>query len=292
VDTGFNHIRNLSVARKNSHGLSPAAYIPHMSARKHPERIVSSILAMLLLIFSTESVSAQSTYVVKRGDTLTAIARKHGTSASALAERNGLSKNHFVTVGQRLIVPSAPSASSSPPSNPGASNATGSSTLPKSVTDALNNAAVRSGRWKYIVIHHSAVDEGTVRGMDAFHRNERHMEHGLAYHFVIGNGNGMRDGEVAVGNRWKEQLDGGHLRSESQNKTALGICLVGNFDARPPTARQLQSLDALARALMKRCNISAAGVKTHQQINVISTRCPGKKFPTKTFLNGLKQRSR
>ena len=127
-----------------------------------------------------------------------------------------------------------------------------------------------------------------MKGMDEFHRKERHMEHGLAYHFVIGNGNGMRDGEIGVGNRWKQQLDGGHLRSESQNKVALGICLVGNFDQHPPTARQLQSLKALVQALMKRCGVPAKGVKTHQQINIIGTRCPGRKFPSRSFLTELR----
>jgi N-acetyl-anhydromuramyl-L-alanine amidase AmpD len=115
------------------------------------------------------------------------------------------------------------------------------------------------------------------------------MENGLAYHFLIGNGRGMSDGEIAVGNRWKQQLDGGHLRSTAQNKTALGICLIGNFDKTKPTAKQLRSLEDLTRALMKRCNLPASAVKTHQQINVVHTRCPGSKFPTRSFLAKLKR---
>lgn len=259
---------------------------------------VKLTVALSLLALSTALALAtpvDSTYVVKQGDTLTGIARDHRTTVRAIADRNGLSKNHFVTAGQRLIIPGGkkseptPDTGSAPAVKPTESNSISTSALPKSVGDALNNAPVRAGRWKYIVIHHSAVDEGTVKGMDAFHRNERHMEHGLAYHFVIGNGNGMKDGEIAVGNRWKEQLDGGHLHSETQNKVALGICLVGNFDAHSPTAKQLQNLNALVRSLMARCNIPASGVKTHQQINVIGTRCPGKNFPAKSFLNGLKR---
>ena len=132
------------------------------------------------------------------------------------------------------------------------------------------------------------MDEGTVRGMDRYHREQRHMEHGLAYHFVIGNGNGMGDGEIAVGRRWRDQLDGGHLRSEAQNKIALGICLVGNFDVDKPTAKQMQSLDALVKTLLKRCSLYPSAVKTHQQINIIGTRCPGQNFPTKSFLRGLR----
>ena len=114
------------------------------------------------------------------------------------------------------------------------------------------------------------------------------MENGLAYHFVIGNGSGMRDGEIQPSERWREQLDGGHLRSEEQNKIALGICLVGNFDDHKPTEKQMQSLNALVRALMKRCNVPASRVKTHQQINIVRTECPGSKFPSKSFLGSLR----
>ena len=114
------------------------------------------------------------------------------------------------------------------------------------------------------------------------------MEHGLAYDFVIGNGSGMADGEIAVGRRWMQQLDGGHLASEAQNKIALGICLVGNFDQHPPTSREMASLRALVEALMVRCQLTPRAVKTHQQINVVHTRCPGARFPTSAFLGSLR----
>src|ERR1035437_6352493 len=108
-----------------------------------------------------------------------------------------------------------------------------------------------------------------MKGMDRYHHDVRHMENGLAYDFVIGNGSGMEDGEVAVSKRWTLQLDGGHLASEAQNKIALGICLVGNFDEHQPTRKELDSLRALVQALMARCNLTPSAVKTHQQINIV-----------------------
>jgi hypothetical protein len=159
--------------------------------------------------------------------------------------------------------------------------------LPYPVKRAIALAPVRPGRWQYIVIHHSGVDTGTVKGMDRYHRDVRHMENGLAYDFVIGNGSGMEDGEVAVSRRWTLQLDGGHLASEAQNKIALGICLVGNFDEHPPTRKEMESLRALVVALMARCNLTPSAVRTHQQINIIHTRCPGTHFPTKAFIDSL-----
>ena len=232
---------------------------------------------MLLALTAT----ADQTYTVKPKDTLYGLARQHGISVAQLADRNSLSRNARLYVGQRLVVPSksapAPALSSPAPS----------SSLNGTTQKAIDSARVSPKRWRYIVIHHSGVDEGTMKGMDRYHRDERHMEHGLAYHFVIGNGNGMGDGEIGVGQRWREQLNGGHLASEKQNTYSLGICLVGNFDKSKPTPKQLQSLTALMRALMKRCNLSTSAVRTHQQINVVRTRCPGNYFPTTTVLRRL-----
>ena len=222
-------------------------------------------------------------YVVKHNDTLFGIARHFSVSPGQLADRNGISRNAQVYVGQNLIIPikAAPAAATNGKLPP--------SPLIASVQRAIEKAPVSPHRWKYIVIHHSGVDEGTLKSIDRYHREERHMENGLAYHFLIGNGNGMSDGEIAVGNRWKEQLDGGHLRSEEQNRIALGICLIGNFDNTKPTRKQLSSLENLIRALMKRCDLPASAVRTHQQINIVRTECPGSKFPTRAFLARLKR---
>jgi N-acetylmuramoyl-L-alanine amidase/LysM domain len=230
-------------------------------------------MPILCLLASIAAFGAEKSYVVKREDTLYGIARRYGVATSRLAERNGLSKNAWVYVGQKLIIPDKSTTSS----------------LSKSVQRAIDKAPVSPGRWKYIVIHHSGVDEGTLKSIDRYHREERHMENGLAYHFLIGNGNGLADGKIAVGDRWKKQLDGGHLHSLEQNKISIGICLIGNFDKSKPTKKQMRSLKELTLALMKRCHLSASAVKTHKQINVTPTECPGTKFPTKSFLADLKE---
>jgi hypothetical protein len=224
----------------------------------------------------------EGVYTVRRGDTLYGIAQHHGLSAARLAERNGLSRNYYVYTGQRLVIPATASART-PRTPPGVG-------LPAPVQRAIDTAEVKPGRWKYIVIHHSGVDCGKLSGIDRYHREERHMENGLAYHFLLGNGNGMADGEIGVGSRWTKQLEGGHLFSQSQNKISLGICLVGNFEEHKPTPKQLQRLTILVQALLARCRLSPDAVKTHQQINVVHTRCPGRYFPTKSFLASLKSK--
>lgn len=231
---------------------------------------------------------ADEYYTVKRSDTLYGIARSYGIAPGVLAERNGLSRNSYVYAGQRLVVPVSPKTKTPAKSGATQPQAATRSKVPPSVQRAIEAAEVKPGRWKYIVIHHSAVDTGSVKAMDHYHRDIRHMENGLAYHFVIGNGQGIGNGQIAVCERWKEQLDGGHLASEAQNRIALGICLVGNFDKHAPSAKQIESLRALTEALLARCKLPPSVVKTHQQINVVHTRCPGTKFPAKTFIDSLK----
>jgi N-acetyl-anhydromuramyl-L-alanine amidase AmpD len=223
---------------------------------------------------------------VQRGETLSSVARDFSVGIPELAERNGLKPSSHLTAGQKLKIPSARSTAT-PRTRTAAAPIT-QSALPSSVQKAITSASVTAGRWKNIVIHHSGTSEGSAKGMNEYHLRVRHMEHGLAYHFVIGNGHGMGDGEIFVGDRWKKQRAGGHLASERQNEYCLGICLVGNFDKDQPTARQLNSLKTLIQSLENRCRLTPDAVKTHQQINVIPTRCPGERFPVDSFLRDLR----
>jgi LysM repeat protein len=249
-------------------------------------------LVVCAVFIPLAALASDESYTVRRGDTVYSIARSYGIPPGVLAERNGLSGTLHVYAGQRLAIPARLATRRPPaPTETPAQNAARNS-LPRSIQRAIDKAPVLPGRWQYIVIHHSAVDTGTVKAMDNYHREVRHMENGLAYDFVIGNGNGMGDGEIAVGQRWTRQLDGGHLASEAQNKIALGICLVGNFDTHAPSRKEMESLRALVVALMARCNLTSRAVKTHQQINIVHTRCPGEKFPASKFLASLQSAGR
>jgi LysM repeat protein len=239
-------------------------------------RDAASFFVLGLVCFPLSVAAADKNYTVKGNDTLTDLAHKSGLTVGELAERTGLKKTDKLRIGQKLVIPDSATARE---------DSAADSRLPK----GLGKIRVEPGKWKYIVIHHSASPSASVKGMDYYHRVERHMENGLAYHFVIGNGHSMKDGEIAIGRRWTAQLDGGHLASEALNRKSIGICMVGNFDADRPTRRQMESLHSLVEFLLARCHLSADALKTHQQINPIYTRCPGHNFPAKSFLKELKE---
>jgi LysM repeat protein len=235
------------------------------------------LFLLLFALFATSLTAAISgkQYVVRKNDTLTEIARKHQVTVAALMKHNQIDQANRIHPGMLIRIPG--------PQEKGST-----SSLDAVLRKKLDSASVTPKKWRYIVVHHSATESGTVAGMDRYHREERHMENGLAYHFVIGNGHGMGDGKVSIGKRWIDQLDGGHLASESLNTKSIGICLVGNFDQERPTQKQLASLESLVSYLLKRCRLAASAVKTHQQINPIHTRCPGQHFPAMTFVKNLK----
>ena len=65
---------------------------------------------------TTQPSTGVTTYVVKKGDTLSGIASRYGTTYQALAQYNGISNPNLIYVGQVIKIPtngSAPSTSSS-----------------------------------------------------------------------------------------------------------------------------------------------------------------------------------
>ncbi|MCC7450946.1 MAG: LysM peptidoglycan-binding domain-containing protein [Anaerolineae bacterium] len=61
---------------------------------------------------STAQPSASNRYMVARGDTLSGIARRFGTSVAAIAQANGLTNPSLLYVGQQLIIPGSSQAQS------------------------------------------------------------------------------------------------------------------------------------------------------------------------------------
>lgn len=145
--------------------------------------------------------------------------------------------------------------------------------------------------WKSIVLHHSATSGGSVESIDRMHRLKKDESGrawlGIGYHFVVGNGHAMGDGEVRSTFRWQKQLAGAHAGQKQYNETGIGICLIGNFDEAAPTARQVAAVRDLMILLGERYSIPRERMLRH--LDVQSTLCPGRLFPWDKLLADLPQ---
>lgn len=221
---------------------------------------ISKLLASSLALGATSQGRAE-TYQVKRGDTLSSIAQKHGVSVNQLKRANKLSDD-LIFEKQLLQLP-----------------ANSNSSLTRAI-DATNALTVPMRSWQMVVAHHSAIEFGNAA---IYHKEHvrRGMHNGLAYHFVIGNGIDSGDGEIEVGNRWIRQLAGGHVRSQAINNRGIGICLVGNFENHAPSDAQIRSLTNLVDFLKKAAIKKDFLFTEHRLVDPGHTVCPGRYFPSK-----------
>jgi hypothetical protein len=145
---------------------------------------------------------------------------------------------------------------------------------------------LKKGGWQGIVIHHSGAIVGSNETIEAEHqaRNFRHLGH----HFVIGNGNGMKDGRIHAGYRWMDQLPGAHAGGEQgqfHNLHSISICLVGDGNRRVFTPTQMRRLVDLVSRLCRELDIPRDKVLLHSQI--ANTNDPGGLFPEVEFREAL-----
>lgn len=147
------------------------------------------------------------------------------------------------------------------------------------------------GRWKYIVVHHSGGDYGTIEFLQQVHRERQPGDpiDAIPYHYVIGNGNGLGMGEVASDWRQEYGIWGTHLSENNlaRNFFGIGICLVGNFEETDVPEEQFTVLVELTRSLMRRYGIAHNNVTAHGLIRGESTKCPGRRFPFERFRRAL-----
>ncbi len=93
---------------------------------------------------SSGAPSGAGTYTVQRGDTLSAIAYRHGTTVAALMQANGLYSS-IIYVGQRLTIPGGSSAAGSGASSGSGVSSGGAQTYTVQRGDTLSAIAYRHG---------------------------------------------------------------------------------------------------------------------------------------------------
>jgi hypothetical protein len=140
-------------------------------------------------------------------------------------------------------------------------------------------ASIRSGRWRYIFIHHSRTNSGN--GITLSQRGT-----GLGDHFVVCNGDGGIDGELQIGQRWTQQLSavaptGAAFRDDG----CISICVVGDFDRTVPTPTQIRRLTQLVNSLQGRLDIPAGQVLLMNPLG--SNAGVGRYFPMTAFRQQL-----
>lgn len=195
-------------------------------------------------------------------ETLWRISKMYGVSPETIRKANGLNSDSL-KIGQKLVIPNATYFKNIIPLYP-------------------------SSKWRYIIIHHTATEIGKAFTIHESHQM-RGFINGLGYHFLIDNGTlGKGDGQIEVSPRWIKQKDGAHCKAGGMNSVGIGVALVGNFNEKPPTQAQLNSLVSLLKALMEYYRIPASNVMGHRDVQGANTDCPGRMFPWATVRLALK----
>ncbi len=199
---------------------------------------------------------------VAPGETIWRISKMYDVDIETLKRVNNIKDVTDINIGTRLYIPQA-------------------SARKDLVTLYPNN------KWRYIVIHHSATEQGNS---EAF--NEAHLKkgwQGVGYHFVIDNGTeGKQNGQVETTPRWLNQIKGAHCKAGSMNEEGIGICLVGNFSKDYVSRKQMDSLVYLVNELKSYYRIPKSRIIGHGQVPGASTECPGQKFPWRQFQSRLR----
>ncbi|WP_395373597.1 peptidoglycan recognition family protein [Marinicella sp. W31] len=155
----------------------------------------------------------------------------------------------------------------------------------------VSTASYWKHRWKYIVVHHSGGEYGTIPFLQKVHAERQPNDpiDAIPYHYVIGNGNGIPMGEIKNDFRKKYNLWGSHLSANNsyRNFLSLGICLIGNFENKKVPSKQYEALLSLVRKLIRDYTIHVENVSGHGLIRGESTLCPGRHFPMQQLLKDI-----
>ena len=126
--------------------------------------------------------------------------------------------------------------------------------------------------WQYIILHHSATTDGQTNDWDGIWKYHTEVQKWstIGYNFGIEEVNGIL--KYRIGRPLN--ITGGHTKG--MNETAIGICLVGNYDVTIPTIAQCQKLITLCKMLMEMFGIPKENIKRHSEYSPKT--CPGNLF--------------
>lgn len=136
----------------------------------------TGVLFLLILAFVTSPAHAQGrVHVVQRGETLSTIAVRYGTTPQAIANINGLHNPNYIYAGQRLTIPGSGSAGSG-------GSAAGGSTYVVRRGDTLSSIAARHGTTVNAIVRANGL------------RNANYIYAGQRLAIPVSNGVSLRNG--------------------------------------------------------------------------------------------------
>ncbi|EDM26249.1 prophage LambdaCh01, N-acetylmuramoyl-L-alanine amidase [Lentisphaera araneosa HTCC2155] len=208
-------------------------------------------------------------HIVKKGETLTAIAKRYQTSVNSIAKTNRL-KTSAIKVGQKLYINGS--------HNPNKTSRRKHS-LPNQVRIVPRTSWCKMqmksnvnpmGHIAKITVHHTTAPKNLAKMSDIQYLNiieKSHQERGYAsigYHYVIG-----RDGTIYQGRPVKYQ--GAHVSGANSNN--IGVSLIGDFNKKLPNSSQLKALETMLGYLRKKYQLPATKVYGHKHLG--KSQCPG-----------------
>lgn len=127
--------------------------------------------------------------------------------------------------------------------------------------------------WTEVIWHHSATKDGRTYNWPAIRKYHIHTKgwRDIGYHFGIERVDGILQINIGRPLAWHGAHTIGH------NKTAIGICVVGNYDGMEPDEELLRLCVKFAREIQR--HYPMMGASSHHYHNEFSPKtCPGQQF--------------
>jgi LysM repeat protein len=243
---------------------------------------------------SPKMVTGGLWYEIVDGDTLSSISRKSGVSVNEIMAANNLQSTALIP-HQKLWLPGSSNIGPDPlaaVTAPEEDEVPAVTNDPNDGVDSIPNAPgngyilVKRSQWTKVkpttnaramgkvtrlTIHHTSEHGGLVglpdieviKRIENYHRNGKHWC-AIGYHYLVG-----KDGRVYEGR--PTTLQGAHVLSENENN--VGISMIGDYDKKMPSARQLSALQAFLDDSRDKYRVSKSRVYGHRDLN--RSICPG-----------------
>jgi N-acetyl-anhydromuramyl-L-alanine amidase AmpD len=162
--------------------------------------------------------------------------------------------------------------------------------IEKKLPFKFSNGTMKKEAIKTLVVHHEGVKTpwvyDTVKRIQkdaAFHTYVKNYGH-ISYHYMIDN----------VGDIYKclpETEVGFHAGNLPVNKSSIAICIQGNYQEQTLNSKQKGALADFCTYMFEQRpdlpNLFRKGLKTHSEVRIGGTACPGKNVIP--FVNKLKK---